>query len=1024
MSATFVITIKADTAGVTGSTSRVERDLEKVKQKALEVNKTIRQVFGIFAIREMVTGLYNLVDTYTTLRNKLNVVAKDQNNLNGIMGATFKVAQETRSSWASTAQMFSRMAMNSKQLGVSQQELIGFTKSLNQAIIVGGATSTEASAGLLQLSQGMASGALKGDELRAVLEQLPVVADVIAKKFGVTRGELRKMGTDGKITGRDIIIAFKQSAKEIDEAFKKTAPTMGQSFEMIRNAATKFFGEAGTGSGVLAALAAALKFVADNMDTIGKVILAVGQAFLSLMIIKTVISLLRALWVVFATNPLTAFIMVITTGILLLRQFGDQISTGIPIWTNVKGVFISVGDVLKVLWEDFKKLISVIGEFIEFAWNQLTSSLGDGLPTDGIELSLRNVLVFIAGFIGSAVGLFTQFKEKGLEVFGGFAVSAGEAFIEVGRMIAKVFETIINGIIDSLNSVSTTLFGSVANPAKIQAAINAGEKQGLQGADLLKYVRSQDLGGSKGPQISRADFDFENTLSGAGDATVGLMKEGLEEARAEGKAWMDSMNSYIDSVVDRAHDIGAKRVMNEKQGGVDGYVSTEPGEFQAAGKGKGAKKVDEWAKLVAKLDSLIKKSNDATEAQMQLEEASAFLDKGAKDKDGVYHTILGELEKRGITAGTIMDDLHQKLDKIAYPMDAWVTEQIEAAAAMKGTNAEYEHTKAVMATVNDLTERGAELTAVQVSEIDRVTQVVEDRTRAWEREKAIIQGLRSPYDEYRLNLESIRKLYKDGEISAREYNLVLAQQTLALNSAAKAARATELEYQALTDPVEAGAGMGLESLKEHMMGAAAAVRDGMMEMMTALESFILTAVETGKFEWETLVESIFKSLDRIALKIIEQWIMMKVFGAATGVPVGGMPTLPAMPGGDGSDAGFGGGYANGGTYMVPGSGGPDSQRIAFDLTPGERVDFTPPGQSARSTPPVEYGSIIAQMAASVADAVNNVKSGGGSGPAKVSVHNHIDRSELLSSIDTKEGEQAVINVLRKNPGAIRSILQR
>src|SRR5690606_2602352 len=92
-------------------------------------------------------------------------------NLTTVTSRLFDVANRTRSSFEGTANLYARVALATKELGIGQQELLTFTERVNQAIILSGASAQEAQAGLIQLSQGLASGALRGDELRSVLEQ-------------------------------------------------------------------------------------------------------------------------------------------------------------------------------------------------------------------------------------------------------------------------------------------------------------------------------------------------------------------------------------------------------------------------------------------------------------------------------------------------------------------------------------------------------------------------------------------------------------------------------------------------------------------------------------------------------------------------------------------------------------------------------------------------------------------------------------------------------------------------------------
>lgn len=198
----------------------VKRNLEDIgegAQKSADGVEFLKKALATTGATITAGELTRLLDTFTNLQNRLRATGLEAQNLTAVYQQLLGVANSTSSSFEGSVELYSRLAISSKELGLSQQELIDFTKSLNQAIILSGASATEAQAGLIQLSQGMASGTLRGDELRSVLEQLPAVADVIAKQLGVTRGELRKMGEDGKITANTILDAFQSARGELED---------------------------------------------------------------------------------------------------------------------------------------------------------------------------------------------------------------------------------------------------------------------------------------------------------------------------------------------------------------------------------------------------------------------------------------------------------------------------------------------------------------------------------------------------------------------------------------------------------------------------------------------------------------------------------------------------------------------------------------------------------------------------------------------------------------------------------------
>jgi tape measure domain-containing protein len=209
---------------------------------------------GFVGIQQAARSVVQLLDSFTALQNRLRTVTDGTAELTAATDALFVISQDTRSSFRATAELYTRVALASRELGISQRTTLEFTKSLNQAVILSGASAQEAEAGLIQLSQGIASGTLRGDELRSVLEQLPVVSDVIAESLGVTRGELRKMGFEGRITADTIITAFGEAADDLDRRFLETIPTISQGFQVLGNEAVKLVGSYNEATGASEAI--------------------------------------------------------------------------------------------------------------------------------------------------------------------------------------------------------------------------------------------------------------------------------------------------------------------------------------------------------------------------------------------------------------------------------------------------------------------------------------------------------------------------------------------------------------------------------------------------------------------------------------------------------------------------------------------------------------------------------------------------------------------------------------------------
>ena len=260
------------------------RELKKTGDTAKGVRRVLTQLFGAIGVGVAIREIVQMADTYQNFQNRLRLVTTDTQNLKDVTEELFQTANETRSSFSGTAELFTRVSIATKNLGRSQKEVIAFTRTLNKAVILSGTTAAEAKNGIIQLSQGLASGALRGDELRSVLEQLPAVAQSIANSMGITRGKLREMGEQGKITADVVIDAMAKAAKQIDADFKDTIPTISQSFQVLGNEVIKMIGGINEASGIFSRFAAGVLLLARNIETVIKVLAAMALGFIAVKI--------------------------------------------------------------------------------------------------------------------------------------------------------------------------------------------------------------------------------------------------------------------------------------------------------------------------------------------------------------------------------------------------------------------------------------------------------------------------------------------------------------------------------------------------------------------------------------------------------------------------------------------------------------------------------------------------------------------------------------------------------------------
>ena len=253
--------------------SGVDRRLAAIDARFSRLGASIRRTFsgllGPIATALGVQKLIQYADAWTLVQGRLKLVTDSTEDLANVTNQLFAQAQEARVDFAAVADLYARLARNTEELGLAQQDVLRLTRALNQAVVVSGASAQEAAAGLLQLAQGFASGALRGEELNSVLEQLPRVAEAIADGLGVTIGQLRAMGQAGKLAGKDVANALLGQADRIADEFAQMPVTVSQAMTRLNNAFLQLVGGTSEATASSKALADAISGIAEAMESEG-----------------------------------------------------------------------------------------------------------------------------------------------------------------------------------------------------------------------------------------------------------------------------------------------------------------------------------------------------------------------------------------------------------------------------------------------------------------------------------------------------------------------------------------------------------------------------------------------------------------------------------------------------------------------------------------------------------------------------------------------------------------------------------
>lgn len=200
--------------------------------------KTALTGIAVGAITKQAIGMS---DEYANMHARLDMIRDGTQTTEELQKSIYTSAQRTGSAYTTMANGVAKMRMQAGDVFQNNGETIAFLETMNKSFVVGGASIEEQKSAMLQLTQAMASGKLQGDELRSLAETSPALIQAIANKLGVSRGEVKKLGADGKITADIVKTAMLDASEAIDQQFRNMPMTWGRAWQNFLNFVTKAF---------------------------------------------------------------------------------------------------------------------------------------------------------------------------------------------------------------------------------------------------------------------------------------------------------------------------------------------------------------------------------------------------------------------------------------------------------------------------------------------------------------------------------------------------------------------------------------------------------------------------------------------------------------------------------------------------------------------------------------------------------------------------------------------------------------
>lgn len=517
-------------AGVTKEAQRATESYSQSQKAAAASTNTltnsVRNLLGAFAGMQAVRWLVNTSDQLTSINARLQLMTGSAEAAAAAQEKIYQAAMRSRGAYADMADFVSQLGMTAGNAFRDTNELIAFAEQIQKQLAISGASGESAQAALVQLTQGLSSDALRGEELNSVLGQTPLIAKTIADYMGVTIGEMRELASEGKVTADVVKNAILGATAETNAQFEQMPMTWAQVWTMAQNIAIR----------ALDPVLQAISWLANNIETVGPIVLSLGAAF--------AVFLLAANW----TNICAAA----TTGL-----------------TNAQKM---LGAVMATTWGPPLIIIALVIGAIYAATAAVNNFAGTSVSATGIIAG--TFLSLFALLANGAIFIMNGFSDLGNfigNVFNNPVAAVKVLFWDMATNILGLISNVAHGIESLVNAIPgvqvsiTAGIDSLYNKAK-SAAQTAKDESGwveyfkhqdyidLTGAFKTGYNWGANLfsGSSAGGYDLSAAYTPYNEISGQLDdisGSVGSIEKSVKMTDEDIKSLVDvAERRYVNNV--------------------------------------------------------------------------------------------------------------------------------------------------------------------------------------------------------------------------------------------------------------------------------------------------------------------------------------------------------------------------------------------------------------------------------------------------------------------------------------------
>lgn len=554
---------------------------------------------AVTAVMNLQGELMDTAAEYAGIKARLGLIAGSQQNVAALNDMIYNSAQRARGGYLDMAQAVSQLSLNVRDAFPDPREAVTFMEGLQKLFVVGGASKENQRNAMLQLTQAMASGRLQGDEFRSISENAPMIQNILAKSMGVSRGQLKQLASEGKITADVIKKAIIGNMAEINAQFEAMPKKWGDHFTDLKNVATRAFVPIYDDINGLANSAAVKSMISGVKPGVVFTANAIrGAAGGVRWLISGIGSGIGEAFTI-AGQAAAGFFGLLSAGFPVAMALVTGLATTWAVYNAQQAYSIALAKT-QAVWNTIVSaamaarsaaLGTIMG--LMFAWNVMTAG----------NITMQSILAAVTGFVtgnillmaaviaGVLVGAYVLWNSAGMTLAEGIA-GAMDFIVDVTQGAVNACIKLINGLISMLNTVAgglNSVFHTNIGQIGLVGEVNfQGAKQwsdavrkgtfmeklkttaGDTFGDLFKLPdmsKSGNWPGGLGDQIAANTGDTAGNTKGIKDA----LDSSAEDLRfLKEAAEREAINKYTTATVHI--DVGGLQVHNNERRDFDGML--------------------------------------------------------------------------------------------------------------------------------------------------------------------------------------------------------------------------------------------------------------------------------------------------------------------------------------------------------------------------------------------------------------------------------------------------------------------